>query len=128
MPFSSFNVITRAKYSYRWICHLQTRLWWMRQPDCDESGVGFGVAGAEKPTSLWSRHSILGSDGTWLPEWSGKLGGVKRCAVRSRGVSWGKPVFRLTASVQHHRVSALWASFRKVLPNSGELCLHPPFH
>jgi hypothetical protein len=23
------------------------------------------------------------SDETWLPEWSGKLGGVKRCAVRS---------------------------------------------
>ena len=72
----------------------------VRELFCDESGVGFGVAGAEKPTALWSRHSILRSDETWLPEWSGKLGGVKRCAVRSRGVSWGKPVFRLTASSQ----------------------------
>jgi len=71
-----------------------------RQPDCDESGVGFGVARAEKPTPLWSHHSILRSDETWLPEWSGKLGGVKRCAVRSRGVSSGKPVFRITASSQ----------------------------
>ena len=67
----------------------------VRQPVCDESGVGFGVAGAEKPTALWSHHSILRSDETWLPEWSGKLGGVERCAVWSRGVSWGKPVFRL---------------------------------
>ena len=25
------------------------------------------------------------SDETWLPEWSGKLGGVQRCAVWSRG-------------------------------------------
>ena len=57
----------------------------MRQPDCDESGVGFGVAGAEKPTALWSDHSILVSDETWLPEWSGKLGGVEQCAVWSRG-------------------------------------------
>jgi hypothetical protein len=57
----------------------------VRQPYCDESGVGFGVAGAEKPTALWSHHSILGSDETWLPEWSGKPGGVELCAVRSRG-------------------------------------------
>ena len=42
--------------------------------------------------------TVRRSDETWLPEWSGKLGGVKRCAVRSRGRSWGKPVFRLTAS------------------------------
>ncbi len=41
---------------------------------------------AEKPTPLWSHHFILRSDETWLPEWSGKLGGVQRCAVRSRGV------------------------------------------
>jgi hypothetical protein len=67
----------------------------MRQPVCDESGVGFGVSRAEKPTPLWSRHLILRNDETWLPEWCGKLDGVKRCAVRSRGMSWGKPVFRL---------------------------------
>jgi hypothetical protein len=73
----------------------------MRQPFCDESGVGFGARRlAEKPTALWSHHSILRSDETWLPEWSGKLGVVQRCAVRSRGVSWGKPVFLLTASSQ----------------------------
>jgi hypothetical protein len=35
-------------------------------------------------TVLWSRHPILRSDETWLPEWSGNLGRVKRCAVRSR--------------------------------------------
>jgi hypothetical protein len=51
---------------------------------------------AENSTSLWSHHIIPKSDETWLPEWSGKLGGVQRCAVRSRGVSWGKPVFRPT--------------------------------
>jgi hypothetical protein len=50
----------------------------------------------ENSTLLWSHHTILRSDETWLSEWSGKLGGVQRCAVRSRGVSWGKPVFRLT--------------------------------
>ena len=70
----------------------------MRQPGCDESGDGFGVAGAEKPTALWSHYSILRSDETWLPEWSGKLGGVKRCAVRSRRASWGKPVCRFAES------------------------------
>jgi len=47
---------------------------------------------------LWSPHSILRSDETWLSEWSGNLGGVQRCAIRSRGVFWGKPVFLLTAS------------------------------
>jgi hypothetical protein len=26
----------------------------------------------------WSHHSILRSDETWLPEWSGNLGGVQR--------------------------------------------------
>src|ERR1035437_2234851 len=61
---------------------------------CDERGVGFAACLAEKPTALWSCHSMLWSDETWLPEWSGKLGGVEWCAVRSRGVSWGKPVFR----------------------------------
>ena len=35
------------------------------------------------------------SDETWLPEWSGKLGGVQRCAVRSRGVSWASQSFCL---------------------------------
>jgi hypothetical protein len=51
-------------------------------------------------TALWSCQSILVSDETWLPEWSGNLGGVQLCAVRSRGMFWGKPVFRLTASSQ----------------------------
>src|ERR1039458_6469848 len=40
---------------------------------------------AENSTPLWSHQSIPRSDETWLPEWSGKLGGVERCAVRSRG-------------------------------------------
>src|ERR1035437_5759840 len=66
----------------------------VRQPFCDESGVGFGALLAENSTPLWSHHSIPRRDETWLPEWSGNLGGVERCAVRSRGVSWGKPVFR----------------------------------
>ena len=35
------------------------------------------------------------SDETWLPEWSGILGGVQRCAVRSRGVSWASQSFGL---------------------------------
>ena len=66
-----------------------------RQPGCDGSGVGFGVAGAEKPTALWSHHSILRSDETWLPEWSGNLGGVKQCAVRSRGCPGARQSFGL---------------------------------
>ena len=39
-------------------------------------------------------------DETWLPEWSGKLGGVQRWRSSVARVSWGKPVFRLTASSQ----------------------------
>jgi hypothetical protein len=35
-----------------------------------------GNALAENSTPLWSHHSILRSDETWLPEWSGNLGGV----------------------------------------------------
>ena len=68
----------------------------VRQPICDENGVEFAARLAENSTPLWSHHSILRRDETWLPEWSGKLVGVERCAVRSRGGSWGKPVFRLT--------------------------------
>ena len=37
-------------------------------------------------------------DETWLPERSGKPGGEERCAVRSRGVCWGKRVCRLAES------------------------------
>jgi hypothetical protein len=37
-------------------------------------------------TLLWLHHSILWSDETWLPEWSGNLGGVQRW--RS-SVAWG---------------------------------------
>jgi hypothetical protein len=33
---------------------------------------------AENSTPLWSHHTILLSDETWLPEWGGKLGGVQR--------------------------------------------------
>jgi hypothetical protein len=33
---------------------------------------------AENSTPLWSHHSILRSYETWLPEWSGNLGGVQR--------------------------------------------------
>jgi len=51
----------------------------VRQPFCDESGVEFGARRlAENSTLLWSHHSILRSDETWLPEWSGNLGGVQR--------------------------------------------------
>jgi len=50
----------------------------VRQPFCDESGVGFAAYLAENSTPLWSHHSILRSDETWLPEWSGNLGGVQR--------------------------------------------------
>jgi hypothetical protein len=50
----------------------------MRQPFCDENGVGFVARLAENATPLWSHHSILRRDETWLPEWSGKLGGVPR--------------------------------------------------
>jgi hypothetical protein len=50
---------------------------------CDESGVGFGAYMAENSTTLWSHHLISRSDETWQPEWSGKQGGVERCAVRS---------------------------------------------
>jgi len=32
---------------------------------------------AENSTPLWLHHSILRSDETWLPEWSGNLGGVQ---------------------------------------------------
>ena len=35
--------------------------------------------------ALWSRYSILWSDETWLPEWSGNLGGVEQFAVWSLG-------------------------------------------
>jgi len=59
----------------------------VRQPFCDESGVEFGARRlAENSTLLWSHHSILRSDETWLPEWSGNLGGVQRW--RS-SVAWG---------------------------------------
>jgi hypothetical protein len=58
----------------------------VRQPVCDESGVGFGARLAENSTPLWSHQSILRSDETWLPEWSGNLGGVQRW--RS-SVAWG---------------------------------------
>jgi len=51
----------------------------VRQPYCDENGVGFGACLAENSTPFWSHHSIPRRDETWLPEWSGKLGGVERC-------------------------------------------------
>jgi hypothetical protein len=51
---------------------LETWTWSVRQPFCDESGVGFGARRlAENSTPLWSHHSIPQSDETWLPEWSG---------------------------------------------------------
>src|ERR1019366_5052158 len=90
MPCKSSIVITWLKYPCRRNCHLQTWPWGERQPFCDESGVGFGACLAENSTPFWSNHLIRRSDEIWLPEWSGKLGGVERCAVRSRGVSWGK--------------------------------------
>src|ERR1035441_2060818 len=62
----------------------------------DESGVGFAAHLAENSTPLWSHHSIPRSDETWLPEWSGNLGEVQRCAVRSRGL-FGNPQFCICA-------------------------------
>ena len=56
----------------------ETWTWCVRQPFCDESGVGFAAHLAENSTPLWSHHSILRSDETWLPERSGNLGGVQR--------------------------------------------------
>jgi hypothetical protein len=55
---------------------------------------------AENSTPLWSHHSIPRSDETWLPEWSGNLGGVQRWRSSVAWGVWGKPVFRLTASSQ----------------------------
>src|ERR1017187_1312667 len=46
----------------------------VRQPICDENGVEFAARLAENSTPLWSHHTILRRDETWLPEWSGKLG------------------------------------------------------
>src|ERR1039458_2650211 len=66
----------------------------MRQPICDGSDVGFAAHLAKTSTSFWSHHIIPRRDETWRPEGSGSLGGVERCAVRSGGVLWGKPVFR----------------------------------
>jgi hypothetical protein len=68
----------------------------LHQPFCDGSGVGFGAYLAENSTPLWSHHSIPRSDETWLPEWSGKLGGEQRWRSPVAWGSWGKPVFRLT--------------------------------
>src|ERR1039458_9234573 len=50
----------------------------VRQPFCDESGVGFVAPRAENSTALWSHHSILRSDETWLSEWSGTDPNAKR--------------------------------------------------
>jgi hypothetical protein len=44
----------------------------------------FNTLLAENSTPLWSHHSILRSDETWLPEWSGNLGEVQHGTVRSR--------------------------------------------
>jgi hypothetical protein len=52
---------------------------------CDESGDGFGMAGAEKPMAPLCHHPVLRRDETWLPEWSGKLGGTV-CRSVARGV------------------------------------------
>src|ERR1035437_1991482 len=66
----------------------------VRQPFCDESGVGFGALLAENSTPFWSHHLIRRSDETWLPEWSGNLGGVERCAgVSAAGVHDAHTVF-----------------------------------
>jgi len=50
-------------------------------------------------TALWSCHPILRSDETWLPERSGTWAECSGVPF-GRGVCWGKPVFRLTASSQ----------------------------
>jgi len=52
---------------------------------CDESGVGFAASLAENSTALWSHHSFLRSDGTWLSEWSDGMG--ERSGARSP-VAW----------------------------------------
>ena len=44
--------------------------------------------------TLRSRHIVRRSDETWLPEWSGNLGGVERCAgVSAAGVHDAHTVF-----------------------------------
>ena len=43
---------------------------------CERRRVG-GLL-VENSTAPWSNHLIQRSDETWLPEWSGNLGGVKR--------------------------------------------------
>jgi hypothetical protein len=48
--------------------------------------TGLAAPLAENSTAPWSHHSILRSDETWLPEWSGNLGGVQRW--RS-SIAWG---------------------------------------
>jgi hypothetical protein len=40
----------------------------VRQPFCDERGVGFGARRlAENSTPRWSHQTILRGDETWLP-------------------------------------------------------------
>ena len=76
----------RPQYTWRWCASLF----------CDESGVGFAALLAENSTPLWSHHSVSRSDGTWLPKWSGNLGGVQRwCSP----VAWGPGA---SQSAGHH--------------------------
>jgi len=56
----------------------------VRQPFCDESGVGFAAHLAENSMLLWSHHSNSAECETWLPEWSGNLGGVQAVAEFGR--------------------------------------------
>ena len=69
-----------------------------------ESLCAGGSGSDGQPAFAGDGRLFCNRDETWLPEWSGKLGGVERCAVRSRGVSWGKPVFRLTGQVRWLKV------------------------
>jgi len=41
---------------------------------------------SKNSTALWSHHTILLSDETWLSEWSDGMGERSDGAVRSRGV------------------------------------------
>jgi hypothetical protein len=59
--------------------------------------------------TLWSQHSILRRGETWLPEWSGNLGGVQR---------WGRDCLRAASVRQSGELPLSRTRFRPVLDTS----------
>jgi hypothetical protein len=57
---------------------------------CDESGVGFSAHLTENSTPLWSHHTILRSDETWLPEWNSKHAEVTVPSLDDWEKEWGE--------------------------------------